>query len=153
MVCRLQLLLVLARAVIHRFDYLHGQVPVFISHRNRMGRLYPQALRSLFVAYYDSQGYSGGMRPRPHTGDSSSQADFQLTTKLVNFIVFKITPLHGPHRKHRSSIVARVSISAGTRLRSHCLKTGCITPLFYGACVGAHCGRYLATAHVYRVTP
>jgi hypothetical protein len=72
-VCRLQLLLVLASTVIHRSDSrgthdqillsqirdspnLEGQVPVFISPRNRVARLYPQALGSLFVAFYESQG-------------------------------------------------------------------------------------------------
>jgi hypothetical protein len=75
-VCRLQLLLVLASAVIlgsesrGTRDYIllsqirdypnqEGQVPVFISPRNRVAQLYPQALGSLFVASYDSQGYDG----------------------------------------------------------------------------------------------
>jgi hypothetical protein len=82
--CRLQLLLALASAVIFRsgsrgltttlyclrFETpnLEGQVPVFISPRNRMARLYPQALGSLFVASYGSQGYGEGIRPRLHTG-------------------------------------------------------------------------------------
>jgi hypothetical protein len=65
-VCRLKLLLVLASAVILRsesrgtHDYillsqirdspnLDGQVPVFISPRNRVAQLYPQALGSLFL--------------------------------------------------------------------------------------------------------
>jgi hypothetical protein len=77
-VCRLQLLLVLASAVILRSDFrgthdhillsqirdfanLEGQVPVFISPRNRVARLYSQALDFLFVASYDlpkkSQSY------------------------------------------------------------------------------------------------
>jgi hypothetical protein len=47
---------------------LEGQAPVFTSPRNRVARLYPQALGSLFVASYDSQGYGGGIRPRHHTG-------------------------------------------------------------------------------------
>jgi hypothetical protein len=34
---------------------LEGQVPVFISPRNRVAQLYPQALGSLFVVPYDSQ--------------------------------------------------------------------------------------------------
>jgi hypothetical protein len=34
------------------------KVPVFISPRNRVAQLYPQTLGSLFVASYDSQGYS-----------------------------------------------------------------------------------------------
>jgi hypothetical protein len=64
-ICRLQLLLVLASAVILRSESrgthdhirdspnMEGQVPVFISPRNRLGRLYPQAVRSLFIASYD----------------------------------------------------------------------------------------------------
>jgi hypothetical protein len=36
---------------------LESQVPVFISPRNRVAQLYLRALGSLFVAYYDSQGY------------------------------------------------------------------------------------------------
>jgi hypothetical protein len=66
-ICRLQLLLVLASAVIlgsepsgthdhillpqiRNFPNLEGQVPVFISPRNRVAQLYSQALGSLFVA-------------------------------------------------------------------------------------------------------
>jgi hypothetical protein len=48
---------------------LEGQVPVFISPRNRVAKLHPQALDSLFVASYDSQGYGGGIRTRLHTRD------------------------------------------------------------------------------------
>jgi hypothetical protein len=47
---------------------LEGQVPIFISPRNRVAQLYPQALCSLFVASYDSQGYGGGIRIRLHAG-------------------------------------------------------------------------------------
>jgi hypothetical protein len=47
---------------------LEGQVPLFISPRESVTRLYPQALGSLFVAFYDSQDYGGGIRLRLHTG-------------------------------------------------------------------------------------
>jgi hypothetical protein len=84
-VCRLQLLLALARALILGSESrethnkivlsqirdspnLEGQVPVFISPRNRVAQLYPQALGSLFVTSYDSQGYGGGIRTRLHMG-------------------------------------------------------------------------------------
>jgi hypothetical protein len=57
---------------------LEGQVPTFISPRNRVAQLHPQALASLFVASYDSQGCGRGIRTRPHTGfplgRSSSQS-------------------------------------------------------------------------------
>jgi hypothetical protein len=88
-VCRLQLLLVLASAVILRFESrgthdhillsqirdspnLEDQITVFISSRNRVARLYPQALGSLFVVSHDSQGYGGGVLTRLHTGFSNS---------------------------------------------------------------------------------
>jgi hypothetical protein len=84
-VCRLQLLLDLASVVslrsetrgtcdhillsqIRDFPNLEGQVPVFIPPRNRVAQLCHQALCSLFVASYDSQGYGGGIRIRLHTG-------------------------------------------------------------------------------------
>jgi hypothetical protein len=85
-VYHLQLLLALASAVILRSESrgnhghillsptryspnLEGQVPAFISHRNRVARLYPQALGSLFVASFFSQGYGGGI-PHATTQDN-----------------------------------------------------------------------------------
>jgi hypothetical protein len=47
---------------------LEGQVPVFISPRNRVAQIYPRALGSLSVASYDSQGCGGGILSRLHTG-------------------------------------------------------------------------------------
>jgi hypothetical protein len=82
-VCRLQLLLVLASAVIlgsesrgTRDHILLSQipqpggpgVPVFISPRDRVAQLYPQALGFFFAASYDSQGYGCGIRTRLHVG-------------------------------------------------------------------------------------
>jgi hypothetical protein len=51
---------------------LEGQVLVFISPRNGVAQLYPQALGSLFVASYDSQGYGGSIRTRLHAGLTKS---------------------------------------------------------------------------------
>jgi hypothetical protein len=45
---------------------LKGQVPVFKSPRNRVAQLHPRALGSLYVAYYASQGYSGGILTHLH---------------------------------------------------------------------------------------
>jgi hypothetical protein len=44
-----------------------GPGPIFISPRNRVAQLYPQALYSLFVASYDSQSYGEGIRTHLHT--------------------------------------------------------------------------------------
>jgi hypothetical protein len=45
---------------------IESQVPVFMSPRNRVAQLYPQALDFLFITSYDSQGYGGGIRTRLH---------------------------------------------------------------------------------------
>jgi hypothetical protein len=47
---------------------LEGQVPIFISPRNRVAWLYPQALGSLFVTSYDLQGFGGSIQPHLQTG-------------------------------------------------------------------------------------
>jgi hypothetical protein len=59
---------------------LEGQVPVFISQRNRVAQIYPEALGSLFVASYDSLGYGGGIRTRLHMG--LIQPEFNLHNAL-----------------------------------------------------------------------
>jgi hypothetical protein len=111
-VCHLQLLLVLTSAVIIRSEFrgthghillsqirdspnLDGQVSVFISPRNKVAQLYPQALSSLFVASYDSQGYGGGIRSLLHTGYLQMSMlqllyDWQFT---VNQLVLASSPL------------------------------------------------------------
>jgi hypothetical protein len=48
---------------------LEGHVPVFISPRNWVGQLSPQALDSLFVTSYDSQGYGGVIQTRLYAGN------------------------------------------------------------------------------------
>jgi hypothetical protein len=45
---------------------LEVQVLVVISPRNRVVRLYPQALGSLSFVSYNSQGYGGSIRPNIH---------------------------------------------------------------------------------------
>jgi hypothetical protein len=95
--CHFKLLLVLASAVILRLESrrthdhillsqirdshnLEGQVPVFISSRNNMAQLYPQALGSLLVASFDSQGYGGAIRPCLHMGASIYMSKSSLNT-------------------------------------------------------------------------
>jgi hypothetical protein len=55
---------------------------------------------SLFVASYDSQGHSGGIRSRLHTGWT-----------FDNWLVLLITYWHASHRKHNYSIVAYMFIA------------------------------------------
>jgi hypothetical protein len=107
-VCRLQLLLILASAVILRSESrenhdhillsqirdspnLEGQVSVFISPRNTVVRLYPQALGSPCVTSYGSV----------EVFDPTSTRD----THWVAPVIFKITPQHGPIESIPVSIV------------------------------------------------
>jgi hypothetical protein len=47
---------------------LEDQVSVFMFPSDRAAQLYPQVPGSLFVAFYDSQGYGVGVLIRHHTG-------------------------------------------------------------------------------------
>jgi hypothetical protein len=49
---------------------LEDQVPIFISPRNILAQLYPQAWGSIFVASYNLRGYDGGIQSHLHTGNS-----------------------------------------------------------------------------------
>jgi hypothetical protein len=111
-VCRLQLLLALASAVIfgsesrgthdrillsqiRDFPNTDGKVPEFIATRNRVAQLYPQAPGSLFVASYDSQVYVGGILTRLHTGFHSRPRDSEselLYDWQFNANQFVLTP-------------------------------------------------------------
>jgi hypothetical protein len=46
---------------------LEDQVSVFMSPSDRVAQLFPQAPGSLFIAFYDSQDYGGGILTRLHT--------------------------------------------------------------------------------------
>jgi hypothetical protein len=66
---------------------LGGQAPVFIFPRNGVAQLYPWALGSLFIATYDSQGYSEGVLTRLHTellliSGQSQKVSLRLTVCL-----------------------------------------------------------------------
>jgi hypothetical protein len=54
---------------------------VFISPRNRVARLYPQAVGSHFFASNDSQVYGGGIGPRLHTGHAYIERN-SLNTRI-----------------------------------------------------------------------
>jgi hypothetical protein len=49
-----------------------------MSPSERMAKLYPQALSSLFVAFYESQGYGGGIITRLHTGHILKYYSYRL---------------------------------------------------------------------------
>jgi hypothetical protein len=83
-VCRSQLLLILASAVILRFEprdsWSHftvsdsrlpqpgGPGPRIYIPQEQGGSFIPPGTLLLFIASYDSPGYGGGIRPRLHTG-------------------------------------------------------------------------------------
>jgi hypothetical protein len=49
-------------------SHLRLQVPLFKPPRNRVDQLYPRAMGSSFVAFYDSHDYGGSILTRIHTG-------------------------------------------------------------------------------------
>jgi hypothetical protein len=113
-VCRIQLLLVLASAVVLSILLSHirdtsnlHQVPVFITPGDGVAQLYPQALGSLFVASYDSQSYGGGILPRLHRIKST------VSNNIVVVVCLPIRCL-----ETGSSTVARMFISRETVYRT-----------------------------------
>jgi hypothetical protein len=94
-ICRLKLLMIFASTVIIRSESrgthdhiilsqvrdapnLEGEVPVIIFSRNTVARLYPQALGSLLIDFYDSHVYGGGIRPRLHSWSQSHSLLYSL---------------------------------------------------------------------------
>jgi hypothetical protein len=71
---------------------LQGQVPVFISLRKRVNQLYARALGSLYVVFYYSQGFDGGILSGLHTGwtylllrtEKGSETTLRNVNKLVS---------------------------------------------------------------------
>jgi hypothetical protein len=60
-----------------------GPGPCVYIPRNRVARLHPQALCSLFVASYDSQGHGGNIGPRLHTGYPTTLVKIKVTLRLT----------------------------------------------------------------------
>jgi hypothetical protein len=166
-VFRLRLLLALASAVILRSESrgthdhillsqivdspnLEGQVRVFISPRNRLPRLNPQALGSFFVASCDSQGYDGGIRPRLHTESTllilSSWDPRGVPTENTAFPVvacwFTVVEMGLPH--------SCVATSAARTPGDAACNASSIVAWRHRAPVC--CGCNITTAAVYRVT-
>jgi hypothetical protein len=61
---------------------MEGQVPVFISPRNKVAELYLRALSSLYVASYDSQGYRGGILTSLHARQTHTTAIITRFTEI-----------------------------------------------------------------------
>jgi hypothetical protein len=61
--------------------HLEGQVPVFVSPRNKVAQSFPRALGSLFVAIYNYQGCGGGILTSLHSG-SRGKTEIKLNMEL-----------------------------------------------------------------------
>jgi hypothetical protein len=54
-------------SALHPTASAEDNIPVFMSTSDRVALLYPQAPHSLFITYYDLQGYGGGVLTHLHT--------------------------------------------------------------------------------------
>jgi hypothetical protein len=88
----------------------------------------PSTWRARSPYLYSPRTRSPGYTPKhwvpfssPPTTRRATVEVFEPTSKRD--LVLKITPLPGPHRKHRSSFFARLFISAGTCLPRCCSET------------------------------
>jgi hypothetical protein len=77
------------------------------------------AFTSRFLATVSNSGDSSASP----TQIPSSQPPVQNSATLIAPTVLVITSRHGPHRKHRSSVVAFVSVATGKCLPSCCPET------------------------------
>jgi hypothetical protein len=77
---------------------LEGQVPVFISPRNRVTQLYTWALGSIYVTSYGTQGYGGGIRIHLHTNILLQNVYIKVLEKIdfynsvVRHLKYNVTP-------------------------------------------------------------
>jgi hypothetical protein len=78
-------------------------------------QLYPQAMDSLFVASYDTQGCGGGIRPRLHIG-------YFLTFHYISITGYD--PGHIENTAFNSFLLACVFVVARTCLPNSCTSTG-----------------------------
>jgi hypothetical protein len=121
-ICNLQLLLGLATAIFLGSDfrgkhdhillsqfwdypYLVGQIPVFISHRNRVVQLYIRAEISLYIASYDSKGNGGGILTRLQT-DCPEQVIVKVVLRSTACLPVcpDIRPPSGPSQRCHSYV-------------------------------------------------
>jgi hypothetical protein len=103
--------------------------------------------RSLATA--SNSGSSSTSRARFLPSQSRVQNSSEIASPLL------VTSRHGSRRQHRSSIVAFVSVTAGTCLRAVAQKRPRRRPhrtQFFYCCVCVCTGPYLAMVAVYRVT-
>jgi hypothetical protein len=70
-----------------------------------------------FTSRYLATASNSGDSSASRTQVSSSQPPLQNSTELIAPAFLYIIFQHGPHRKHRSSTVAFVSVAAGTFYR------------------------------------
>jgi hypothetical protein len=79
-----------------------GQVSIFKSPRNWVAQLYPQALGSLSVTFYDLQGYGGSDLTRLHTLEGQSAMPWCVNSRWTEY---KQCPQQCLHFLHSYSLL------------------------------------------------
>jgi hypothetical protein len=78
-----------------------------MSPTDRVAQLYPQATVSIFIAFYYSQGYGGGILTRLHTGGI-----YVLIANNQNEFTLKITPVCLRHAQNAETRILMFSTTA-----------------------------------------
>jgi hypothetical protein len=63
---------------------MEHQVPVFMSPSDRVAQLYPRPSGSIFIAFYESQGYGGGILNRLYTGKLIGAGLYRLSYAITH---------------------------------------------------------------------
>jgi hypothetical protein len=73
---------------------LEDEVPTFMSPCDTVTQLYPQVQGYLFVAFYFSQGYGGGILTCLHMGSVSLYNDILACLNVISMLLSFILLLH-----------------------------------------------------------
>jgi hypothetical protein len=121
-------------------------------------QLYPQAMESLFVASYDSQGYGGGIRTRLHAGNSlvfvGRSLKFMLAFASTVIPGFSLLEIHGqdiyplldmcfemgpPLRRGRGRCFCVGATFAAPQFQPEYIRAVTASRLLWSVCVLCHC--------------
>jgi hypothetical protein len=107
----------------------------------------------LYLQPFPGNGFNNGYSSVSCTQVPSSESPVQNSTEAITPTVLVIISRHEPHRKHRSSTVAFVSVATGTLLSRCCPETVVVYSSISLSWRSTSCTRYnIVTCWVYNAT-